>query len=412
MSRFNINPKKIEERINRLASVGVKDEKLWRAIYTLEDQEAKELVARWMTDEGLKFHQDTVGNVFGRLDTSTHENSEEEVILVGSHIDTVKDGGAYDGAAGIIVGIVALSALNKKYGRPKIPVEVVALAEEEGSRFPIGYIGSRAIVEGLSKSDLEDKDEEGITLKEAMSLAGYDPSKVQVSKRNDIKKYIELHIEQGPVLENTKSKIGLVENITGIVILSIEVMGREDHAGTTPMNMRLDALVGASKLICKIPSLAANTSDTATATVGTMNVEPGSSNVVPNKVKFLVDIRDVNSEKLSQLKNLINDEAIALESSGYKVLVNCIADELPVKLDSELIDMAEEVVKNRNIPYLRMNSGAGHDAQIFTEKVPTCLLFVPCKDGRSHSPKEYASPEDLALGAEVLAELLYKVAWE
>lgn len=287
----------------------------------------------------------------------------------------------------------------------------MALGEEEGSRFPSGYTGSRAIAVGLTDSDLEEVGEEGIALKRAMADAGYDPSSAQLSKRDDIGKYIELHIEQGPVLENTKTKIGLVENITGIAVLSIEVHGREDHAGTTPMDMRLDALVSASKLISQIPSLAANISTTATATVGTMTVEPGSSNVVPNWVKFLVDIRDVNSERLDRLKNLISDEAMALENDGCKVTVKCIIHELPIALDSGLTDMAEEVVKKEDIPYLRMNSGAGHDAQVFAEKVPTCLLFVPCKDGRSHTPKEYASPEDLALGAEVLAELLHKLAW-
>ncbi|MDP3386535.1 MAG: Zn-dependent hydrolase [Eubacteriales bacterium] len=401
---------KIEFYINRLGQVGLKDGIRWRCAYTKEDKAAKELFKSLIENEGLLASEDAVGNVYGKLKNSI-DYTDVKKILVGSHIDTVRDGGAYDGAAGIIIGLLAVSETIKKFGAPKIPIEVIALTEEEGSRYAMSYVGSRAIVNGLMENELNSVDEDGISLKTAMLLAGYDPDNVMKAKRDDIHSYFEVHIEQGPVLEKTGNKIGIIERINGIFFIEVEIIGREDHAGTTPMNMRLDSLSAASKFMAKLPEVVAEISNSATATVGKIRVEPGSSNVVPKKTIFTIDFRDMDVDKLTRMNEAIQLELNQLKHQGFKVNCNLATSELPVDLNKELINLCEVVVKDLGLPYMRMNSGAGHDAQIFAERFPASLLFIPCKDGRSHSPVEFASNEDIAIAVEVMSGILKKLAW-
>ncbi|MBV1759384.1 MAG: Zn-dependent hydrolase [Dethiosulfatibacter sp.] len=401
---------KIETYINSLGNIGLKEGIRWRSIFTEEDREAKELFRRFIENENLVASEDAIGNVYGKLKNSV-DYGDVKKILVGSHIDTVRDGGAYDGAAGMIIGLLAVSENIKKYGNPVIPVEVIALTEEEGSRYAMSYVGSRAIVNGLNENELNSVDDDGINFKTAMLQAGYDPDKVNQAKRDDIHSYFEVHIEQGPVLERTGKKIGIVERINGIFFLEVEIIGREDHAGTTPMNMRRDSLVAASKIIARLPEVIAEISESATATVGKIRVEPGSSNVVPKKTIFTIDFRDMDADKLILMNRTIQFELDQLENQGYKVKHNLTTNELPIDLDRELVDLCEKTVRDMGVPYQKMNSGAGHDAQIFAERFPSSLLFIPCKGGRSHSPVEYASNEDIAIAVEVMSGILKKLAW-
>lgn len=401
---------KIETYINSLGNIGLKEGIRWRSIFTEEDREAKELFRRFIENENLVASEDAIGNVYGKLKNSV-DYGDVKKILVGSHIDTVRDGGAYDGAAGMIIGLLAVSENIKRYGNPVIPVEVIALTEEEGSRYAMSYVGSRAIVNGLNENELNSVDNDGINFKTAMLQAGYDPDKVRQAKRDDIHSYFEVHIEQGPVLERTGKKIGIVERINGIFFLEVEIIGREDHAGTTPMNMRRDSLVAASKIIARLPEVIAEISESATATVGKIRVEPGSSNVVPKKTIFTIDFRDMDADKLILMNRAIQFELDQLENQGYKVNHNLTTNELPIDLDRELVDLCEKTVRDMGVPYQKMNSGAGHDAQIFAERFPSSLLFIPCKGGRSHSPVEYASNEDIAIAVEVMSGILKMLAW-
>lgn len=401
---------KIETYISTLGQIGVKDGIRWRSAFTKEDKEAKELFKSFIEIEGLVAYEDAVGNVYGKLKNSTDYDNVKK-ILVGSHIDTVRDGGAYDGAVGIIVGLLAVAENIIRLGNPLIPVEVIALTEEEGSRYAISYIGSRAIVNGLKENELSSVDEEGISLKTAMLLSGYDPVYVIQAKRDDIHSYFEVHIEQGPVLEKTGNKIGIVERINGIFFLEVEIIGREDHAGTTPMNMRLDSLVAASKFIAKLPEIVAEISNSATATVGKIRVEPGSSNVIPRKTMFTIDFRDIDADKLKQMNEAIQNELEQLKHLGFMVTYNLTASESPIDLDKDLVDLCENIVNDIGLPYIKMNSGAGHDAQIFAERFPSSLIFIPCKDGRSHSPVEFASSQDIAIAVEAMSQILKKLAW-
>lgn len=402
--------KKIDSYINSLGQIGIKDGIRWRSIFTEADREAKMLFKDFIEKEGLVASEDAVGNVYGRLENSEDYDNVKKV-LVGSHIDTVRDGGAFDGAAGMIIGLLAVAESIKRFGSPKIPIEVIALAEEEGSRYSMAYVGSKAIVHGLGEKELNIEDENGISFKNAMCQAGYDPEQVAKAKRGDILTYMEAHIEQGPVLEKTASKIGIVERINGIFCLEVEIVGREDHAGTTPMDMRQDSLVAAAKFIAKLPDITAKISRSATATVGKIKVEPGSSNVVPKKTTFTIDFRDMDSDNLRMLNHAIQLELDHLQENDVRVSYRLAASELPVDLDKNLVDLCERVVKDMEIPYQKMNSGAGHDAQIFAERFPSMLLFIPCKNGRSHSPVEHASSDDIYMAVEVFVGMLRKIAW-
>ena len=235
MKKIILDSSQIERYIHKLGSIGLRNGQLWRPVYTSAYREAKNLVSRWMSDMGMLVKQDAVGNLFGRVIPFLKEKFPEKFVMTGSHLDTVRNGGKYDGAAGIICSLFAVSALQKKFGAPLVPVEVAALCEEEGSRFSkASYLGSRAIEEGILKDDLLCMDEQNITLSQAMIDEGLDPNKINYAKRDDIGFFLELHIEQGPILEHANINLGIVEKITGLMLLEIEVVGRADHAGTCP----------------------------------------------------------------------------------------------------------------------------------------------------------------------------------
>lgn len=412
MKKIIVDSNQIENYIYKLGSIGLMNGQLWRPVYTSAYREAKNLVNRWMSDMGLVVKQDAVGNLFGRVNPLPKGRFSKKVVMTGSHLDTVRNGGKYDGAAGIICSLFAVSALQKKFGAPLIPVEVAALCEEEGSRFnKASYLGSRAIEEGLLEDDLLCRDEQNVTLSQAMIDEGLDPNELDSAKRDDIGFFLELHIEQGPILEHANLDLGIVEKITGFMLLEIEILGRADHAGTTPMDLRLDALVGVASLLKEIPSLALNISKYARATIGVISVKPSMTNVVPEKVKIFIDLREVVEGRLFKLEQVVKERARKLDNEGYQIKIERIYCAKPTSMNDGLIKMAEKITQSHNISYLRMNSGAGHDAQVFGRHIPTLMLFVPCRGGRSHCPEEYSSPQRLALATEVLADLLYELAW-
>ena len=412
MKKVILDSNQIENYIHKLGSIGLMNGQLWRPVYTSAYREAKGLVRNWMSDIGLVVKEDAVGNLFGRANPPSKGKFSKKVVMTGSHLDTVRNGGKYDGAAGIICSLAAVSALQKQFGAPLVPVEVVALCEEEGSRYTkASYLGSRAIVEGLLEDDLLCRDEQSITLRQAMINDGLDPNKLDSAKRDDIGIFLELHIEQGPILEHANINLGIVEKITGLMLLEIEVVGRADHAGTTPMDLRLDALVGVASFLKELPSLALNISKYARATIGVISVKPGMTNVVPEKVKIFIDLREVDEGRLLKLEQVVKERVLKLDNEGYQIKIDRIYYEKPTSMDVGLIKMAVKIAHGRNISYLRMKSGAGHDAQVFGRLIPALMLFVPCSGGKSHCPEEYSSPQDLALATEVLADLLYELAW-
>ncbi len=396
----------IEDRLNELAENTCIDGAVWRAAYTRQDKIAKKMLNEWMIHKKLSVREDAVGNIFGRVEGNT-----PETLLIGSHLDTVINGGKYDGAAGIVLALAAVGDLTAEYGKPKKSLEVVAFAEEEGSRFGVAFLGSMAMMGKLSMEDLQQQDCDGVTIKQAMVSAGCYPHKLEEAKREDILSYVELHVEQGPVLDNSKIKIGIVENIVGCITYSITIKGEQNHAGTTPMPVRKDPVAAAAKFICEITSYAQEISSTATLTIGKIEAIPGMANVIAEKVQLSIDIRDGNKDKLIQINDFIQKSIREIKHKGYEVYHEKPIYEMPVSLDTGLIQILDEVSEEAGINTLHMNSGAGHDAQIIAPFIPSCMIFVPSKDGISHSPKEYTAAEDLEEGLRVLKGLIKKLAW-
>ncbi|QGR00183.1 allantoate amidohydrolase [Paenibacillus psychroresistens] len=382
-----------------------------RLLYTTEWRQAQQALAEKMSECGLQVYDDRVGNLFGRLEgTIPHART----ILTGSHIDTVKNGGKYDGAYGIIAGIIALDFLNKTYGSPKRPLEVVALCEEEGSRFPLTFWGSGNItghhhirkVDGI-------KDANDIRFEDAMLQAGFGQVAQKDCIRLDLAAFIELHIEQGVVLERQGVKLGVVESIVGQKRYTFIVDGEAGHAGTTPMHMRRDALTGVAEMIKQLEKSALRYHDQLVATVGFIEAIPNASNVIPGRVIFTVDTRHTNEKLLNQFAiGMISRFHEIAAARQLNLSVQMWMDETPTQLDVSLTARLENICQSQGVSYQRMISGAGHDSQIFQALCPTVMLFVPSRDGISHSPLEYTSPEDLAVGILVLIELLYQLGYE
>ena len=343
MKKVIVDSNQIEKYIYKLGSIGLMNGQLWRTAYTPAYKKAKNLVSSWMSDIGLVVKEDAVSNLFGRTNPPLRGRFHKKVVMAGSHLDTVRNGGKYDGAAGIICSLFAVSALQKKFGAPLVPVEIVALCEEEGSRYPeASFLGSSTIIEGVLQDNLLCRDEQGISLCEAMINDGLDPNKLDSAKRDDIGVFLELHIEQGPVLEHANIDLGIVEKITGLILLEIEVVGRTDHAGTTPMDLRLDALVGVASFLKELPSLALNISKYARATVGVISVKPGMTNVVPEKVKIFIDLREGDESRLLKLEQAVKERVLKLGNKGYQIKIDRIYYDEPISMDKGLIKMAEK----------------------------------------------------------------------
>ncbi len=396
----------IQRRLHELAQISVLPDRLWRPSYTPQEGQARRLLTSWFAQAGLSTRLDAAGNLLGRA------GGAGQVTLIGSHMDTVKGAGAYDGTAGVLCGLAALQTLLAHFGPPRAPVELVAMVEEEGSRFPdASFWGSRSILGQADPALLSCRDEAEVTLAQAMADAGFDPARLPDARRTDLARYFEVHIEQGPVLEHRGIQLGVVDTITGLGTLAVEITGRANHAGTTPMDLRLDALQGAAGLVLRLPGLARRFQN-ATATAGSFQVFPGSANVIPGRVSILVDYRAPDPDDLARLGREIDQAAHSLEAEGYGVTTQLRMSLPPARLDRGLGALLEQCADELSCSSMHMISGAGHDCQLFAGQVPSALLFLPCRDGRSHCPEEYAAPEDLARGAQVLAAALYRLAWQ
>ncbi|KIL51944.1 allantoate deiminase [Jeotgalibacillus soli] len=381
-----------------------------RLLYDQKWQEAQQALHKEMKATGLKSYFDDAGNLYGRLEGLEKTDS---VILTGSHIDTVKDGGKYDGAYGIIAGVLALRQLFKQYGRPKQTIEVVSLCEEEGSRFPLTYWGSGSIT-GLRKKEhiKEMKDSSGISFSEAMKEAGFGLGRFREARRDDIDCFIELHIEQGEVLEREDKAVGVISRIVGQRRYIVTITGESNHAGTTPMPYRKDAVHTAAVLIQTLIEQAKKTNQELVATVGKMEVKPNIPNVIAREVVFSIDIRHAEESLLESFSNDIFEtfRQICQEHQTGIQIENWMSEK-PVLMCEKLSALSMGILKREQVPYKVMASGAGHDAQVFGQYVPTSLLFVPSHQGISHSPVEYTKAADLDKGVQLLTKTLYELAY-
>lgn len=400
---------KVETMIEWLASFGkTKNGGVTRLLYSESWFFAQEALKEKMNQCGLNAYYDDVGNLFGRAEGTEDSSS---VILIGSHIDTVIDGGKYDGSYGIISGLLAVEYLLKHCGPPKKTIEVVSLCEEEGSRFPITYWGSGTITGKYTFEQIQElTDSQGIPFIKAMKDCGFGTGKFPSPLRSDIQCFIEMHIEQGKMLEQKGKALGIVSHIVGQRRYNITVIGESNHAGTTPMTDRRDAIVIASQLITSIADKAKSSG--VMATVGKMIVKPNVPNVIAGEVMFTLDVRHHNENLLQHFcLEIAQDLQRVSDQNG----VNIIAEEWmkvkPVAMDSYLIKISTEVAKHQNLPYEFLVSGAGHDSQVFGAYCPTALFFVPSYKGISHSPKEFTDKLDLERGLKFLIEYLYQLAY-
>jgi allantoate deiminase len=382
-----------------------------RFLYTPEWVEAQRALELLMKDEGFTVQYDDVGNLYGRLEGTTYK---DETILTGSHVDTVKNGGLYDGQYGIIAGIVAMKYLKEKYGQPLRNIEVVSMAEEEGSRFPYVFWGVKNIFGIAKREDVEDiTDAKDIPFVEAMRNAGFNFRKEDSKIRNDIKAFIEAHVEQGGVLEIEKKSVGVVANIVGQRRFNIEVKGEANHAGTTPMGYRKDAVYVSSLIVNSIMDMAKKYSDPLVATVGKIEVKPNIVNVVPGNALFTLDVRHTHKDILVKFTKEVTDKMKEIASeTGVEIKVDMWMDADPVPMDPVLVQAVKEQCDKNGLNYKMMHSGAGHDSQIMAQFVPTAMLFVPSHKGISHSPLEYTEPRDLGEGVKALIGAIYELAYK
>ena len=382
-----------------------------RFLYSDEWVAAQKYLEQEMKNEGLDVHFDEVGNLFGTLKGSIYPN---ETILSGSHVDTVGNGGYYDGQYGIVAAFLAVKYLKEKYGQPLRNLEVVSMAEEEGSRFPYTFWGSKNIVGSAKKADVENiTDFDGVPFVEAMRNAGFDFRDEAKGLREDLKAFAEIHIEQGSVLETEKKSVGIVHSIVGQRRFNVELTGEANHAGTTPMGYRKDAVFAASHMIYEIISAAKKHGDPLVTTVGKIEVTPNVVNVVPGKALFTMDIRHTEKDAIvnftEEVKEILNRLA---EEHGVGLNIDMWMDEDPVPMDQKIVDLMVKQCEENGLNYKLMHSGAGHDAQILAPVVPTAMLFVPSRDGISHNPAEHTEPADLAEGVKALIGTLYELAYK
>ena len=360
--------------------------------YTTEAREACAYLKERMEAVGLAVRMDNSGAVIGRL-----EGKSPATIMIGSHFDSVKHGGAYDGIAGVVCAIEVARLLKESGTELGYSLEVIATNDEEGARFNVGLFTGKVLLGQLSSEDLKAQvDADGVSVYQAMAAYGLNPEEIAEHKRDDIKAFIEIHIEQGPVLEAEHKEIGIVDVIVGIKRARIRINGRADHAGTMPMHMRKDALEQATKVISKIGDRA-RLFRNCVATVGYLQVEPNVMNIIPQSVTFVVDIRGVDEETImTQYYSLLADlDKMSLESGLTYDVENLLYAE-PVRMDEEIKGHFEMSCIERQYDYMHLPSGAGHDAQIFGAQLPAAMLFVPSAGGRSHCPEEKSEAKDLA----------------
>lgn len=406
---LSINYERLLSRLQELSQIGLdNDNKRTRLAASDEDKAGRDLLVTWMKEAGLEVEIDRIGNIFGIWYGS--ENKKEAPILLGSHIDTVIDAGMYDGCYGVLSGLETINTLQEKGFVPTRPIAVAAFTNEEGVRYQPDMMGSLVYTDGLPVDDaLNSVGTDGTRLGEELERIGYAGTKEPGFLKPHA--YIELHIEQGPILDRMGIPIGAVENLQGISWQRIIIEGAANHAGTTPTDIRRDAGLAAARVITYLRDRANASNRQTVATVGTMEFKPNAVNVIPSLATFTVDLRDPNEERLKKEEEALEDYLKELEASEK---VSISSEQLvrfqPVAFDETIVKTIEQAAEGRGLQSRRMTSGAGHDAQMMARVCPTAMIFVPSFNGISHNPKEYTKDNDLAAGANVLLDVVSKLA--
>lgn len=388
-------------RIGAVAGGGIS-----RFAWTPELQEVTDRVAGELQRLGLEVETDAAGNMIARWDAP-----EGKAVMAASHLDTVPRGGPLDGALGVLGAVEAVRILRREGFEPSRPIWVGAFMDEEGSRFGAALFGSRAFCGEDVSAALDAHDGDGVRMRDAMAAQGLDPDAVGTAHRvDDLAAYVELHIEQGPVLVSRGERLGVVEAICGVLGYRVTVHGEANHAGTTPSDLRQDALVGASRIVLGLRDRAASRPDLS-ATVGRIRALPGATNVIPGRCEFTVDLRAATAEAFASARAWFDEMVAAVVADeGLTATVACDYAVPPTPMAGSVVAAIEGAAVAEGVEPLRMASGAGHDAMNVGRRVPAGMIFVPSRGGISHSPQEWTAPEDCELGARVLAATLRTLA--
>jgi N-carbamoyl-L-amino-acid hydrolase len=401
---------RIAADIEALRQLTVPDRPYTRRAFTPIYAQGRRWLSAAMVDAGLRPKLDAAGNLVGRAPAAN-----SRTVAIGSHIDTVPDGGAYDGVAGVVAGL-EVARLSKQAGLDlPFALEVIDFLSEEPSDFGVSCIGSRAMVGTLSESDLARTDEAGTSLREALRAVGGRPEALgaPLRERGSLRAYLELHIEQGPILERAGVPLAIVTGIVGIRRYEVKLVGTPAHAGTTPMDARHDALAGAAELVLAIERLARDPAraDGVLGTVGHLALSPNAANVVPGEVTAAVELRAPNGDALDAAHRELETRTGEVASErGLALTFTEVSRTPPVQLDQDLRAMLERAASAVGVQALHTVSGGGHDAGHVAALGPAAMVFVPCHEGLSHAPGESADPEDIAVGAEVMLRVVLELA--
>lgn len=405
---MRVNPERLAERLEIISCYGkIGDTGVCRPALSNIEREAFAVVAGWMEKAGMTVRIDHFGNLIGRLEG---KNPHLPILMIGSHLDSQPYGGRFDGTAGVLAGLEVVTSMSERGIVPSVPIEVVSFCDEEGWRFKKGLFGSRGITGRVELEELDYQDQDGITRKQALRDFGCDPDNLHESvyPAGKIGAYLELHIEQGPVLEKLNRPVGIVSGIAGPLWLTVNMKGLAGHAGSVPMSERRDALLGASEIVVALNRLVQEDEGASTVgTVGCMRLFPNSPNVIPEEVEFTVDLRDIDIHRRRRIEERLRD-TIAKIAAQYRLdySIRETTNLEPRDCAEWIKQILHEESERMGLDAPELMSGPFHDALILSYVCDFAMIFVRCKDGISHSSAEYVSYEDLALGT----DLLYRAA--
>src|SRR5512138_2151872 len=406
MFRPSIDARRLWSSLMELAKIGATPKGgVRRVTLTAADREGREQFALWCRDAGLELRVDAIGNMFARRNGS---DAGAAPVVMGSHLDTQPNGGRFDGAYGVMAGLEVVRALNDAAIATRAPLEVACWTNEEGSRFVPTMMGSGVFTGVYRLEDvLENRDTDGISVREALETIGYRGE----AEPHRVGAYFEAHIEQGPVLEDTRTTIGVVQGALGQRWFDILIAGQDAHAGPTPMHLRKDAMLAAAQLTLEVNRIATRFPDSARGTVGHLQVKPNSRNVIPGEVRMTVDLRNARNETLSSMRKELEETAAAIaQERRVSIDMQEVVYFPPSEFAPELVERVRAAAKRLGFSHRDIVSGAAHDAVYLARVAPTAMVFVPCEGGISHNEIENARPEDLAAGCSVMLEAVLGTA--
>ena len=408
---MRINSKRLQQHFEAMSEIGkIGETGTCRPTLTILEKQGFELAGSWMKDAGMAVHIDNFGNLIGRIEG---DDPSLPVLMMGSHLDSQPYGGRFDGVAGVLCAIEVIASMKENKVVNKRPVEVVSFADEEGWRFNKGLFGSRGILGKLEEGELDRTDKDGITRRQALLDFGCDINKFPESEyvKGSIYCFLELHIEQGPILDLANKPVGIVSGISGPLWLTVKLTGMAGHAGSVPMPIRKDALLGAAEIIVAVNEVATQDPNTPTVgTVGTIEVFPASRNIIPEEVTFTIDLRDIDLDRRNLYEKQLRQKIDAITA---KHNLRCHITEDTNSEPRYCADWIKEIIRSETIiaglDAPELMSGPFHDALALSYACDFGMIFIRCKDGISHNPLEYSSYEDLSIGTDILYGSILKI---